>query len=489
MMQPAAHAERDREHLLCSSRSFFASRQIAVLIPSQHAQQIPQKHVSQQTPQQSIQSQTSSRNGGLDSISRRELKSFLQDLSAGSKTGATLRKDRSSQGSSQGSQQAWNQKIQGSQSTHQSANAQDPLQKALIMDPNTARNLVRSICNACGLDPSSYMNRVARGEGFAIQGIKFERVGNYYIAYPQTKSASDLLSSISKGIDEGGFRFTTNYLDLEEIIKDLERAGISLEHAMNNPLDAAAAAMYNAYRLYGSSGRSRISRILNFFSNIIADRIARDSRGEAEKIERILRRTRRGYFYGLEVGQIPSGRFDMMKTASNIEMLNIDPVWRVYVEDAPRIYLVIDKSGSMNSAAEVFKNIAYAAGIAALMANSCDAAYDVILFDHSVYHITENRDADEAIASLGEALREGSGGTSYASAIDYTVKNAEPGSIVAVIGDYIDNTLPPPDIVSEASAKDLRFILIPTPIHERYFLESLSKTLGADIIYPREIFK
>jgi hypothetical protein len=358
------------------------------------------------------------------------------------------------------------------------------------MDPNTARNLVRSICNAYGLDPSSYMNRVARGEGFAIQGIKFERVGNYYIAYPQTKSSSELLSTIaaSKGIEEEGFRFTTNYLDLEEIIKDLERAGINLEHAMNNPLDAAAAAMYSAYRLYGSSGRSRTSRILNFFSNIIADRIARDSRGEVEKIERILRRSRRGYFYSLEVSQIPSGRLDMMKTASNIEMLN-DPVWRVYVEDAPRIYLVIDKSGSMDSAAGVFKNIAYAAGIAALMANSCDAAYDVILFDSSVYHIAENRDAEEAIASLGEALREGGGRTSYASAIDYAVKNAEPGSIVAFIGDYIDNTLPPPDVVSEASAKDLRFMLIPTPAHNRYFLESLSKALGADIIYPRELFK
>ena len=462
-----------------------------MLIPSQHAQQIPQKHVSQRTPQQNIQSQTSSRNEGLDSVSRRELRSFLQDLSSGSKTGATLRKDRSSQGSSQGSQQAWNQQIQRSQGTNQSANAQDPQRKALIMDPNTARNLVRSICNACGLDPSSYMNRVARGEGFAIQGIKFERVGNYYIAYPQTKSASDLLSTMvaSKGIEEGGLRFTTNYLDLEEIIKDLERAGISLEHAMNNPLDAAAAAMYNTHKLYGSSGRSRILRILNFFSNIIADRIARENVGEAEKIERILRRSRRGYFYGLEVSQIPSGRLDMIKTVSNIEMLNTDPVWRVYVEDAPRIYLVIDKSGSMDSAAGMFRNIAYAAGIAALMANSCDAAYDVILFDHSVYHIAENKNADEVITSLGEALREGSGGTSYASAIDYAVKNAEPGSIVAVIGDYIDNTLPPSEAVSEASAKDLRFMLIPTPAHNRYFLESLSKALGADIIYPRELFK
>jgi hypothetical protein len=335
------------------------------------------------------------------------------------------------------------------------------------------------------------MNRIARGEGFAIQGIKFERVGNYYIAYPQTKSASDLLSSIaaSKGIEEGGFRFTTNYLDLEEITKDLERAGINLEHAMNNPLDAAAAAMYSAYRLYGSSGRSRISRILNFFSNIIADRIARDSREEVEKIERILRRSRRGYFYGLEVSQIPSGRLDMMKTASNIEMLNTDPVWRIYVEDAPRIYLVIDKSGSMDSAAGMLKNIAYASGIAALMANSCDALYDVILFDSSVYHIAENKDAEEAITVLGEVLREGSGGTSYASAIDYAIKNAEPGSIVVVIGDYLDDVLPPPDVVSEASAKDLRFMLIPTPSHDRYFLESLSKALGADIIYPRELFK
>lgn len=481
------HAERGREHLLCSnSRVFFASRQIAVLIPSQHAQQIPQKHVSQQTPQQNIQSQISDRNEGLDSVSRRELRSFLQDLSAGSKTGATLRKDQSSQGS----QLSWSQKIQGSQSTNQSTDTHSQ-RKASIMDPNTARNLVRSICNAHGLDPSSYMNRIARGEGFAIQGIKFERVGNYYIAYPQTKSASDLLSSIaaSKGIEEGGFRFTTNYLDLEEITKDLERAGINLEHAMNNPLDAAAAAMYSAYRLYGSSGRSRISRILNFFSNIIADRIARDSREEVEKIERILRRSRRGYFYGLEVSQIPSGRLDMMKTASNIEMLNTDPVWRIYVEDVPRIYLVIDKSGSMDSAAGMLKNIAYASGIAALMANSCDALYDVILFDSSVYHIAENKDAEEAITVLGEVLREGSGGTSYASAIDYAIKNAEPGSIVVVIGDYLDDVLPPPDVVSEASAKDLRFMLIPTPSHDRYFLESLSKALGADIIYPRELFK
>jgi hypothetical protein len=361
--------------------------------------------------------------------------------------------------------------------------------KALVMDPSRAKKFLEALCSRCGIDSQGYLDKMSRGESFMVKGVALQRVGSYYIAYPSMPEARQVFDEVSKvvskGLDKGGFSFTTSYVDLDEVLKALRLSGVSLEEAINNPIEAAAKAIYTVNRIDPTSGVGKASKILNFMSNIIADRIARESRGEVEKIEKILRITRSGIFYARESSYKPIGKLNLIKTVERAEMYDDKPVWDLYTEGSTRIYIIIDKSGSMDIQFGGFKNIAYASGIAQLISMMNEARYDVITFDNDVHHIGENLDRENIIPILARELEAG-GGTSYASALDYVAKIAEHGSVVVVVGDFIDNTLPDRETISILHSKDIKTLLAPTPRANRTYLEWLAKALNAEIIKPHE---
>lgn len=361
--------------------------------------------------------------------------------------------------------------------------------KALVMDPSKARKFLEALCSRCGIDSKGYLDRMSRGESFMVRGVAFQRVGSYYIAYPSMPEARQVFDEVSKvvskGLDKGGFSFTTSYVDLDEVLKALKLSGIGFEEAINNPIEATAKAIYTVNRIDPVSGVGKASKILNFMSSIIADRIARENRGEVEKIERILRITRSGIFYTRESSYKPIGKLNLIKTVERAEMYDDKPVWDLYTEGSTRIYIVIDKSGSMDTQDRGFKNIAYASGIAQLISMMIEARYDVITFDNDVHHIGENLDRENIIPILARELEAG-GGTSYASALDYVAKIAEHGSVVVVVGDFIDYILPDRETISILHSKDIKTLLAPTPRADRTYLEWLAKALNAEIIKPHE---
>jgi hypothetical protein len=357
------------------------------------------------------------------------------------------------------------------------------------MDPSRARKFLEALCSRCGIDSKGYLDRMSRGESFMVRGVALQRVGSYYIAYPSMPEASQVFEEVSKvvskGLEGGGFSFTTSYVDIDEVLKALRLSGISLEEAINKPVEAAAKAIYTVNRIDPVSGVEKASKILNFMSNIIADRIARENRGEVEKIERILRITRSGIFYSRESSYKPIGKLNLIKTVERVEMYDDKPVWDLYTEGSTRIYIVIDKSGSMDTEVGGFKNIAYASGISQLISMTNEARYDVITFDSDVHHIGESLDRESLIPILARRIETG-GGTSYASALDYVAKIAEHGSVVVVVGDFIDYILPDRETVSILHSKDIKTLLAPTPRADRTYLEWLAKTLNAEIIKPHE---
>jgi hypothetical protein len=361
--------------------------------------------------------------------------------------------------------------------------------KALVMDPSRARKFLEALCSRCGIDSQGYLDKLSRGESFMVRGVALQRVGSYYIAYPSMPEASHVFEEVSKvvskGLGRGGFSFTTSYVDLDEVLKALKLSGMSFEEAINKPIEAAAKAIYTVNRIDPVSGVGKASKILNFMSNIIADRIARENRGEVEKIERILRITKSGIFYSRESSYKPIGRLNLIKTVERTELYDDKPVWDLYTEGSTRIYIVIDKSGSMDIQFGGFKNIAYASGIAQLISMMNEARYDVITFDTDVHHIGENLDRESLIPILARRMEAG-GGTSYASALDYVAKIAEHGSVVVVVGDFIDNILPDRETISILHSKDIKTLLAPTPRADRTYLEWLAKTLNAEIIKPHE---
>ena len=361
------------------------------------------------------------------------------------------------------------------------------------VDPSAAASIATRVCSLCNLNPSDAIHNIANGVSFKLAGITFERVGNNWMIYPTTPEAREALSkALSKGLSGGHISVATSYVDFDLVLKYLRLAGGSLEEAVKEPVYWAARAAYTAVKVEGARGRGRISSILSIFGAIVADRIAKEGGGEADKLIRSVERyTKYGSFEGYIESDKPIGKIDVARTAIGLELKGPDakPYQRIYVEANPKVVLVIDKSGSMDQEFKGFKNVAYAAGIASLIANTLSSTrFDIVAFDTNVYLLGENLESGEAIGTLA-SIESGSGGTSYANAIDYVSSIAEGGSVVVVVGDFIDIETIRPETLSKISGKDIKIVLCPTPGYDEHYLETLRRELNAEVIYPlKEIF-
>lgn len=361
------------------------------------------------------------------------------------------------------------------------------------VDPSTAASIATRVSSLHNLDPSSAIRNISNGVSFKLAGVTFERVGNNWMIYPTTPEAREALSKVlSKGLSGGNISLSSSYVDFDLVLKYIRLAGGSLEEAMKEPIYWAARAAYTTVKVEGARGRGKISSILSVFGAIIADRIAKEGGGEADKLIRTVERyTKYGSFEGYTESDKPIGRIDVARTAIGLELKGPDakPYQRIYVEASPKVVLVIDKSGSMDQEFRGFKNVAYAAGIASLIANSLSSTrFDIVAFDTNVYLLGENLESRDVIDTLA-SIESGSGGTSYANAIDYVSSIAEEGSVVVVVGDFIDFETMRPETLSRISGKDIKFVLCPTPGYDAQYLEALRKALNAEVINPlKEIF-
>jgi len=359
---------------------------------------------------------------------------------------------------------------------------------AVLADPSMAAAIARTICSSCGLDPSTFIEKIAVGQSFSIQGVIFDRVGSYWAIYSSSPEAAKMLRDAAASVSKapGSLFIETSYRDFDEVVKALKLAGGSLEQAIESPLYWAATSVYNLVKIHGSNAVGKISAVLRVFGSIIANRMARTASGEVDRlISAIQRYSRSGVVEGYVEERTPVGRIDIVKTAIKTAILGPDakPVQRIYVEPVSRVVLVVDKSGSMGEKIGAFENIAYAAGIASLVANSVDALFDVIAFDSNVYQLGRDLDQRGAIDRLA-SISEAGGGTSYSSAIEHAADIAEEGSTVVIVGDFIDTVLPDASVLSKISGRDIKFVLCPTPGYNPGYLEALRRALNAEVIHP-----
>jgi hypothetical protein len=111
-----------------------------------------------------------------------------------------------------------------------------------------------------------------------------------------------------------------------------------------------------------------------------------------------------------------------------------------------------------------------------------------VAFDTNVYLLGETLESKDVIDTLA-SIESGSGGTSYANAIDNVSSMVEDGSVVVIVGDFIDMETIHPETLSKISGKDIKFVLCPTPGYNAQYLEALRKALNAEVINPlKEIF-
>jgi len=362
---------------------------------------------------------------------------------------------------------------------------------AYVVEHGQAYELAREVARASGIgagDPS--LSALAVGESSVVAGVVFARHGGYYVVYPSTPEAAELLEEAvervaSKSSSVSRLRFSTSAsVDFDKVIAALRRAGVKLEELVTDPVGAGVRAIASEIQASARGATAHVSEVLYTVAHLIADRLVASGRVSEEDIEGILSEAKRGVFKGLAVWPA-RGRLDLLRTAVSAEVGREEPVVvRQYSEDEPRIVFVIDTSGSMEAQHHGIKNVVYAAAIAALVSNSVRARYDLYAFNAASYKLGEEMDTEELFSALA-SIREG-GGTDYASAIEHAVSEAEPGSIVFVVGDFIDSTPIPRSTAQEAAEKDLRIYLVPVPGANRTYMEYLATALGAEIFMALE---
>jgi len=148
----------------------------------------------------------------------------------------------------------------------------------------------------------------------------------------------------------------------------------------------------------------------------------------------------------------------------------------LYQEGATDVYVLLDKSKSMEAKVGESDNYGIAVALLASLAASLESAiYTIAVFDVDVRVVAERVEWPWPFIQSVAHLTPG-GGTCYPCAIDWASQQAPNGATVFVVGDFQD--------FGEVArpGKDLRWYLVPSALREARYVEYLRDVLSAEVV-------